>query len=480
MKTLFNTAIRTILTLISLILIWSSLNAQERNQYIATAINLLSSNPKQLENYLQKKGYEFKGLDGPLRKYHKYDFYGKIGEFGFIIQNSKIKAIAWTEFANAIKTIPLEFESQGFQEVVISDKIKHVFDKDFISLNRNLRANMSLTPNSRTIMVTIGINNLNKPFISQKEYEAIFEAEEEKKRKIIEEQDKKEAFKLYEQIIKGLIVNNDILSKDKENLKSSIPNIDLLKINPVLEIDDRGFKVDYKLDSLINFLKVNFKNDDVFLTISKEGKLINIENETGNTSIESEYYPVLNDWINISGNFNLIIDRKLNPINYKYKAFSIRTYDCGIENNYYCSIGNKKIELLRDSTFIKSQKSIRELSFCSKNNILNFKTDQIGEELLKNLKFKNFHEIKKISNTTPKTSSTILKAGVTLATGIPIILTETDRNENIFKYSERIYRKAYQINDLKNQKEYQSFNILNKFYSLEVYNPKKKSFIKVK
>lgn len=303
--------------------------------------------------------------------------------------------------------------------------------------------------------------------------------EEEKKE---QENNYNNAKQQYQKLIvdykKGKLVEGD-----KLGLIDYIPNISLLNVDEQLHIKAEKFNVEYQKDSILIFLSRYFENGAIYLKISKDGELVSIENKDASISLNTKDMPQLKKLVQVSGRFMLEINDEVIPVNYKFPALSYKKGSCSITNTYYFSFDKNDISFVKDSLDVKNKTpKIRYSTKCPTNTLFIFEKDEIKKLIYTYLNVASVKEIKKISNTTSKAGSNILKVGLTIATGIPLAGTETERNENLFKFIKKINREVFYLWDLTdtNSLSITDYKILNTEYTFEVYDPKEKQFTEIK
>lgn len=318
-----------------------------------------------------------------------------------------------------------------------------------------------------------------------------FPLENRRNREKSEEEDQKNLEKVkigvrkqYDDLMNSYLSGAKYINVDNLDLTTLIPSLSVLDVEKQLQVVVPEIKTSFMIDSLMPFIQKHFENDLIYFNVTKAGELVSIRNKTNTVSFNIKDYPELKRWIRIGGPYRLEYKGSVHNISYEYAGLQIASRSCTNSDFYYFTLDKNEIEHVTDTTkLVKNALSTigNKSGICSKNIYFKFATDPLKEMLLSYTASKDIKDFRKATNTHSKTGAGFLKAGLTIATGVPLILTETERNENLFRFNISTDK---QMTYLFAKGEPKAIRTLEGSptkvsYNLAVFNGEKKDFIEV-
>ncbi|RZJ49278.1 MAG: hypothetical protein EOO44_18570 [Flavobacterium sp.] len=239
-----------------------------------------------------------------------------------------------------------------------------------------------------------------------------------------------------------------------------------------LLLNTKRIKISFSKDSLIKFLPAHFNNGNIYLVVSNDGKLLSLESLDKEKIISIVDYPLLNQWIKIDGQFFLTHKDKTFPVSYKCPAMVLETNNYVAENFFYFSIGNKEIEFINDKHIINSD-FYNNIPGLEKKTFFIYEKDKIQSQILSLSGAKKISEVKKISNV--GNASSIVNA-------MPNDNGRKAINDNLFRFIDATKKQSNSIRSLISNVDVGISQVkeLDKSYALEVFNPYRGKFMKVR
>jgi len=288
---------------------------------------------------------------------------------------------------------------------------------------------------------------------------------EEKKR---EKETASQAKIMYEDLMNSYTNLGMVVNSDKKDLSEILPYFETLKVDRYLKINNH-IKVTYQKDSLLNFLPKYFHNEKIYFTVTKNGELLSISNKTDSLILTTDQYPLLKQWINITGKVALNYDGKDYPINYKYPALNIQNKNCPVTTKYCFLVEGKGVGFIKDTSLIKNTNE--ECPIFIKYT---FNKKEVERLLYEYTNIKNIKELKRIKGNP-------IKPKVIVPIPIIAMIQTLPRNSNLFILNDIKNREVTSITDNLNPSvlKERHYKFLNDNYYLEIYDPENQKFISI-
>ena len=458
---------------------------QELVQTLTSGITLLTGKANSAKSYVSSLGYELterSGSEGQLFTYHKQSWNG-VYSFTIATRGETVTAISWDDLKANIPYITSELRRLNF-ETIRDTRVMRSYGQTimgFDNIDRNLLAILIIDDAGSTLSINLSAKFPAKP---------IKKAQEDKESPIgnttnVVVNKPSEAQKRYEELISSYISGNKTLNSEDLDLTKVIPNSWEIKGQTQLEVISSGSKIYYEPDSLMPLLKKHFGNELIYLNVSKEGELTSIQNKGGTVSLSATTYPNLKRWITNVGSYQLRHKGSLYRINFQLLGLQLFSRTCTKSDIYYFKISGNEISYLKDSTQLKALTAFKikdNNDICPRKGFFNFDTNDLEKKILSFARVDDIKDLKKLMNKSLGTGSNfLLKAGLTLATGVPVLLNDTDKNENLLRFDANYKREISYLIAKGETKALKIFEAppIETNYQLNIFSGEKKDFVTV-